>query len=126
MASSVNTLVAEEAVGSPNYVCLLLALTTLVLLMHLYLLYLILYESPVHMHEYRRYLIQILVSAGSLVSGGNSVINHQFQLWDFIYTALFGYGLLPDMLYPSSCMVSDGLFGYFGHSGALAAVRLAY
>ncbi|KAH7703070.1 hypothetical protein AAVH_29766 [Aphelenchoides avenae] len=70
----------------------------------LYLVYLITCESPQIMRRYRPFLL--LISA-----------------WDLLST-LMECLLVPDFLYPASCIVASGPISYLGFTPSLLAVGL--
>ncbi|KAH7713685.1 hypothetical protein AAVH_18963, partial [Aphelenchoides avenae] len=70
-------------------------------LLQIYVVYLIVYASPSAMRQYRSYLALI-------------------SFWDLVFT-LSLLLLTPDMLYPSSCTVVNGLAGLAGRNSSLLA-----
>lgn len=76
----------------------LIAISCLALTLQLYLLYLIVMVSSKAMHNYRYFLLQNCC-------------------WDVAFTVLFGFALMPDLMYPTSCAVVNGPLRVFGRLG---------
>ncbi|KAI1710985.1 serpentine type 7TM GPCR chemoreceptor srh domain-containing protein [Ditylenchus destructor] len=94
MSSHENTLPDDE-----EYNIALLIITTATILLQCYVIFIIIYVSPKSMSDFRYFLCLI-------------------SIWDLIFTLLLGYGLHPTFLFPSSAGQINGLFKYFGLTGA--------
>ncbi|KAH7714237.1 hypothetical protein AAVH_18394 [Aphelenchoides avenae] len=66
----------------------------------LYLVYLIVWHTPGTMRSYRPFLLLI-------------------SFWDFLLTFLLGIALVPELLYPASCVVVNGPVRFLGYDVSL-------
>ncbi|KAI1704158.1 serpentine type 7TM GPCR chemoreceptor srh domain-containing protein [Ditylenchus destructor] len=96
-------MVVEIGSGYSLYDIIVTAITVFSLSMEIYLIYLIVYKSPKCMARYRFFLLSI-------------------SLWDSTFSFAFGLGLMPNMLYPTSCVVVNGFFKFFGARFSLVMV----